>query len=66
MEPTTAPLCGHTYTTLGLRVFRCTAEPHPNRPNEHYFERDMTASHPATRQRRRLVAVPGERDGDEG
>lgn len=61
MEPTT---CDHTYTTLGNRVFRCDAPPHPSRPDQHYFVRDLELQdkHNAkARQRRRLVVIPGDR-----
>jgi len=64
MEPTK---CNHTYTTLGNRVFRCDAAPHPTRPTEHYFvrdeaEQDRRNAEQRNRARRNgLIVIPGER-----
>jgi hypothetical protein len=66
MDTDTEALCGHTYTTLGNRVFRCTLKPHPTRPDNHYFERDHAAQdrlNARDRNRSRLVVIPGERRG---
>lgn len=69
MEP--APKCDHSYTTLGNRVFRCDAAPHPNRPDEHYFVRDEKAQDALNeaarnRQRRNGLALVPRIPGDRG
>jgi hypothetical protein len=59
---TPAPVCGHSYKTLGGRRFVCDAAPHPNHPDAHYFVRAKDDGAPAPRSRR-LVVIPGERRG---
>lgn len=61
MEPTN--ICGHTYTRASGRKARCTAKPHPTKPDAHYFEwvYDTPPTPNAGRGRGHLIVVPGER-----
>ena len=57
-------LCNHTYTTTAGRVFRCDTKPHPHRPDQHYFVRDLVMEERRKNSLRRngpLRVVPGSR-----
>lgn len=59
-------ICGHTYTRKSGRTARCTAKPHPNKPDAHYFEwvsieEQATLLHPQARVHGRMIVIPGER-----
>lgn len=53
--------CGSTYTTLGQRVFSCTAA--KGHRGAHYYERDLVAEDKVHNKQRRngLIVVPGDR-----
>lgn len=54
MEP-----CNHTYTRPSGIVFRCDTEPHPHRPDAHYFVRDTSLE--TQRPASPMIHTPGER-----
>lgn len=60
-----SPTCDHSYTRSSGMTFRCDTNPHPAKPDAHYFVRDREAEarrlHPDAKVRGSLIVIPGER-----